>query len=264
MEVISFDVCGKLAHFRKYYANNTAFTYSIPPRTTVMGILAAILGYGRDSYYERLASSHLRIGIRVVKPVKKTFHRLNFLRIVSRGDAIEGTGDFTGAGGRIQTPFEVVSGQNLANDLVVYRIFIAAGVEDNGEFQQLRDSLLGQQQHYNLSLGAANFTAWIEHVGLSQAIEPQLKSGLLKIHSAVPSDCIVRLDFSKDDPDAGYNFLEEELMPADFIADGNRELSKLIRVLFSTQGKPFEAEFNAPFYAIPDHDGTLQNILFLE
>jgi CRISPR-associated protein Cas5h len=58
MEIISFDVGGKMAHFRKYYANNTALSYTVPPRTTLMGLLAAILGRGRDTYYKEMASDN--------------------------------------------------------------------------------------------------------------------------------------------------------------------------------------------------------------
>lgn len=264
MEVLSLDVCGKFAHFRKYYANNTAFTYSIPPRTTVMGMLAAVMGYDRDQYYERLASRHLRVGIRVLQPIKKTFHRLNFLSIKSLGNALEGTGDFTGAGGHIQTPFEVVSGQHPGRDWVRYRIFIAQGEDDNGEYSQLKNALMFRQQQFNLTLGVANFNAWIENVRPYPDLQEQRTTELMKIHSAAPSERIVRLEFQKDDSDEGYNYLEEELMPADFVGDGNRELSKLIRVLFSTEGKPFWAETDATFFVIPDDAGNQQNIIFLE
>lgn len=264
MEILSFDVCGKLAHFRKYYANNTAFTYSLPPRTTVMGMLAAVLGYERDTYYERLASAHLRVGLRILCPIKKTFHRLNFLSIKSRGDALEGTGDFTGAGGRIQTPFEIVSGLNLQHDFVKYRVFLSPGIEDNREFNEIRAALLGQDRRFNLALGTASFSAWIENVRVHESVKSSINVGLIKMHSAVPSDRIVRLDFRKDDLEGGYNYLEEELMPADFVGNGNRELSKLLRVLISTQGKPFDVELNTPFYIVPDEMGNPQNILFLE
>ena len=71
MEIIQFDISGKFAHFRKYYANNTALTYSLPPRTTVMGILAAILGRSRDSYYEEFSSDKILIGIAIKTPIKK-------------------------------------------------------------------------------------------------------------------------------------------------------------------------------------------------
>jgi len=265
MDILSFDVCGKLAHFRKYYANNTAFTYSMPPRTTVMGMLAAIMGYERDQYYERFASQHLRIGVRVLRPVKKTFHRLNFLSIKSLGDAIEGSGDFTGAGGHIQTPFEMVSGLHPGLDWVGYRIFIAPGEQDNGAFDLLHAALEKREQHYNLTMGVANFNAWIEKLTLNSGIQSLISDGLVDLHSAVPSDKVGRLDFSKGDYlSASYNYLEEDMMPADFIGNDNRILSKLVRVIYSTEGKPFSAEVTGPYFPVPDKDGVIQNILFIE
>lgn len=30
MDILAFDISGKFAHFRKFFANNTALTYSIP------------------------------------------------------------------------------------------------------------------------------------------------------------------------------------------------------------------------------------------
>ncbi|MFN8304825.1 MAG: CRISPR-associated protein Cas5 [Saprospiraceae bacterium] len=265
MEILSFDVCGKLAHFRKYYANNTAFTYSMPPRTTVMGMLAAILGYSRDQYYERLASNRLRIGVRILQPVKKSFHRLNFLSIKSRGDALEGTGDFTGAGGHIQTPFEVVSGLHIGQDWVRYRLFVAPNEKDSEEFTLIKEAILQSKQHFNLTLGVACFSGWIETPILHEQIVESRAEGFVPLHSAVPSNKIEKLDFRKaSNSVAGENYLEEELMPCDFASNNDRELSKLIRVLFSTEGKPYWAELNASFYTVPDHAGDNQNILFLE
>ncbi|MCX6166236.1 MAG: CRISPR-associated protein Cas5, partial [Ignavibacteriae bacterium] len=111
MEILCFKIHGKLAHFRKYYANNTAFSFSIPPRTSLMGIVAAAMGLQKNSYYEDLASEKIHFGIRVLSPLKKSFHRLNLLSIKSIGDmAKKWSSDFRGEEGRIQTPFEVVSG----------------------------------------------------------------------------------------------------------------------------------------------------------
>ena len=100
MEVLCFKMSGKLAHFRKYYANNTAFSFTIPPRTTLMGIVAAIMGLERDSYYELLASENIHFGVRVITPLKKSFHRLNFLSIKTLGDLSKKmSSDFWGEGG---------------------------------------------------------------------------------------------------------------------------------------------------------------------
>jgi CRISPR-associated protein Cas5h len=225
-----------------------------------MGIIATILGYERDSYYEGFASNHLRIGMSVKQPLKKTFHRLNFLSIKSIGDALKGTGDFTGADGRIQTPFEVVTGLHLGNDWVQYRFFVSCGAEDNGEFENIKNVVLQGQQHYNLTLGTANFMGWIKNVRMISDVESKTDTDFVLLHSAIPSSVIQALNFPQDDD----NFLEEELLPADFIGNGNRELSKLVRVLFSTRGIPFSAKLNVPFFCVPDEHGLMQNILFIE
>jgi CRISPR-associated protein Cas5h len=242
MEVLSFDVCGKMAHFRKYYANNTAMSYSLPPRTTVLGMLGAILGFERDSYYEAMASDKLRVGMRVLSPLKKSFHRLNFLSI--------------------QTPFEIVSGLDISRDMVCYRIFLSpypSGVE---LVEALKEKLLANQRHFNLTLGPANFSAYIQKVRLYDQVETVHSPHLVPMHSAVVSETVAELFFAKE-TDAGYNFLEEELLPGDFLKDGSRELAKLNRTLFSTRNVPFEVRLSVPYYRLADEDES-QNIVFLE
>ncbi len=51
-ECLSFTVSGPFAHFRRIDATTEKLTYRVIPRTTVAGLLAAILGEPRDSYYQ--------------------------------------------------------------------------------------------------------------------------------------------------------------------------------------------------------------------
>ncbi|MCS7245973.1 MAG: CRISPR-associated protein Cas5, partial [candidate division WOR-3 bacterium] len=46
--LISFELKGKFAHFRAFYSNATAISYYFPPRTTLVGLVAGILGRERD------------------------------------------------------------------------------------------------------------------------------------------------------------------------------------------------------------------------
>jgi CRISPR-associated protein Cas5h len=162
MEILSFKISGKMAHFRKYYANNTAFSFSIPPRTALMGMVAAAMGLPKDSYYEDLASENIQFGIRVLSPLKKSFHRLNFMRIGSNPK------DFRGYSSRpsersqtgpIQTPFEVITAWDLSKGDVVYQVFLKA--EDRGEmiYESIKTHFLEKEPIYNITLGTANFTA---------------------------------------------------------------------------------------------------------
>lgn len=258
MEILQLDVSGRMAHFRKYYANNTAMSFSIPPRTTIIGMLAGMLGRPRDSYYEEFASVHIRIGIRVMHPIKKTFHRVNLLRVT-------GQNDFSGAKGRIQTPFEIVSGLNISRDEVVYRIYVSCTDAGQATFNELRQIILNRQQTYALTFGTANFTASIRSgivIDDNQISILQQKS-FVTIHSAMPSEAVDTLDFDRETTTDTLQSIEEELMPADFIANANRELSRMNRVLFSTTATGIRVKLNRGFYALTQGD-IVQHILFLE
>jgi len=255
MDLISLDIGGKFAHFRKYYANNTALSHTIPPRTTIMGMLAAILGRERDSYYEELSSERIRIGVRILTPLKKSFHRLNLLSIKS-------TDDFTGKGGRIQTPFEIITGYDLKKDLVTYRFFLAPTLEGKEVFDELKNLLTSRKQKFNLTLGTANFSASIVNTKIYNDLNPILSDDWTIIHSAVLSDTVIQLDFNKDE-NSTSNFLEEDLLPCDFVKNDDREVRKMVRTLYSTKNTPFDVKLSVPYYSLHDQN-EYQNIVFLE
>lgn len=48
---LSFEISGEWGHFRRVEGNIVKQSYRIVPRTTVAGIVAAMLGLERDSYY---------------------------------------------------------------------------------------------------------------------------------------------------------------------------------------------------------------------
>lgn len=256
MEVLQIDVGGKLAHFRKYYANNTAMSFSIPPRTTLMGMLAGMLGRPRDSYYEELASERIRIGIRVMQPIKKTFHRLNLLKIV-------GKGDFDGSNGRIQTPFEVVSGLSISRDMVVYRLYVSCHELGLETFAELKQAVLERQFHYALTFGTANFTASLLSVTLFTDVQKQEAKEWVTVHSAMPSDAVEQLDFDRQRTADTLQLIEEELLPGDFVSNFDRELRRMDRLLFSTTASGIKVRLAKPYYALNQGSET-QHILFME
>ncbi len=253
MEVLAFDLVGKMAHFRKYYANNTALSFSLPPRTTLMGVLAAVLGLPRDTYYAALSSQHLRLGVGARVPLKKAFHRLNYLKV-------EGSRDLDGSKGRIQLPFEVVTGYDLARDMVRYRVYVSPTASGTPVFEQLWARLRpgGAGPHFALALGTANFGATIEAVHRYADGRLTRCEGVVELHSAVPTDRVVALPAS-----AGELAIEEELLPADFVGDGQRELAAMNRVLFSTNGQPLRVQVMGDVVELGENS-TLQRILFLE
>lgn len=265
MDILCFTVRGKLAHYRKYFANNTAFSFTIPPRTALMGLVAAAMGWPKDSYYEALASNHIRFGIRVGSPLKKSFQRLNFLSVKRTGDLAKSlNSDFRGHGGRIQTPFELVSGLSLAKDEVVYQVFMAPSPTGQTTFEEIQVQLLQRTPVYNLSLGIANFQASLTDIELlnDSQIRQTESDDFVLMHSAIPSALVKDLQFTNEDVNH-YNFVEEDLMPGDFVGNGRREVKRMNRLLFSTTDSPLRVKTSAPFWQVVTQKGSL-NIQFMD
>lgn len=258
MEILQIDIGGNMAHFRKYYANNTAMSFCLPPRTTVMGMLAACMGLPKESYHQSLASENIRIGIRLLTPIKKQFHRLNFLKIT-------GKNDFDGRQGRIQTPFEVVSGWNIGKDEVIYRIYISPHKGGIDTFEQLKKAIIQNQKVYALCLGVANFTAYVKsfHLFHADTIQAKVAENEMDIHSAIPSKVVRALNFNKLLPSGHFQSLEEEMSPQDFVSNNSREVRKMCTLLSSTSGHPLSVKLTCDFYQLT-HLTEVQNILFLE
>ena len=255
MEVLSFDIEGKFAHFRKFHGNNTAMSYSIPPRTTIIGMLAAIMGEQKFSYYQSYKDDNLQIGIRVLGELKKSFHRLNHLKIT-------GNDDFRGGKGPMQTPFEVITGNDLKKDMVKYRIYLSPN-KDKELYQKICNKLQSNERKFNLSLGIAGFSAFISNVRQFTATEVTVKDDWVDLHSAANSDQIEEVNFS-DEPEFKFNHIEEELLPADFIGgDKGREVYRMNRVLFATRNMTMHVKLNGKYFQIKS-DSYTENIQFLE
>lgn len=233
MEVISFDISGKIAHFRKYYTNNTALSFSIPPRTTIMGMLAAICGLPKDSYYELFTSRNIDIGIALHTRTKKTIHRLNLL-------SIKGPNDFRGNKGRIQTPFEIVTGEDLKDSTITYRIFLRPLEIPSEEYKRLKALLQTKGNNYALTLGTASFNASLSKYQEYEATERKALPGFENFDSAINSDDVENIELVTDES-GRVSIVEEELMPADFVANNNRKLQKMNRMLFSVSASQLKA-----------------------
>lgn len=62
MDVLSFRWSAKYGHFLRAEANVNALSYPVPPRTAVLGMLAAILGLEKDALATELADVRVAVG----------------------------------------------------------------------------------------------------------------------------------------------------------------------------------------------------------
>ncbi|KYC51693.1 MAG: CRISPR-associated protein [Candidatus Methanofastidiosum methylothiophilum] len=83
MQLLAFDVWGDYAHFKKRYATTSPLTHTIPSKSTVMGLIAAILGYNRNEYQSKFKEHESKIAIQILNPINKTRIALNLINTKS-------------------------------------------------------------------------------------------------------------------------------------------------------------------------------------
>jgi CRISPR-associated protein Cas5h len=67
---LSFTITSDFGHFRKIEGNAVRQTYRVIPKTTLAGLLAAIAGLPRDSYYHLFAADVAQVAISPTGPLR--------------------------------------------------------------------------------------------------------------------------------------------------------------------------------------------------
>ena len=216
MKIAVFDIEGRFAHFRKFYTNSSSLSYSVPPRTTIEGIIGAILGYERDSYYKKLSSERLHISVKKNKPTRSITQTLNYIKATSAAQ-LYAPQEHT------QIPFEIISG--WGEDSVSYRIYAAS---EESYMDELRDRLAAERYVYPPSLGTVFFQGYIKNVPCLDILTEESDS-YVSIDSVVPLCNIEEIEIGD------YQLIKEK-MPRDF--DENREIKRAETYIFDQRGYP--------------------------
>lgn len=234
MKILSFYLKGKMAHFRRYYSNSSALTYSIPPRTTIAGIIAGLLGWERDTYYELFSLQNCRIAVAPITPIKKCVHKLNLLKVESINELNGSSGFHT------QTATEFIFPFNLRNGWISYQVWFYH--QDPDIMQQL-DNLLARHNRYapvygtqgiSMALGPAYNLGWVEYDGIVEGEDYTGGNSKTLIRSAIPQKNIVNV-LIKDMFPTEYRLIREEI-PMEF--DKNRRITGngLSNMIFDLNG----------------------------
>jgi len=213
-ECIVFDVAGEHAHFRKPHTTSPAMTFGLPPRTTVAGMVAGILGLPRDSYYESFDRESSQIAVSLESPLRRLSMAINILN--TEGSDAKTKGAKPGkhfSGHRQQNVFEFVCDPK-------YRLYVAL---DNDELMDQLESKLGAgKSTYVLSLGLSEHLAWFDYIG---RFEIESEEGAATVRSALPGDELTII------PDSGAKYVSER-MPAFMrsagdgrVADGSQKIT---------------------------------------
>ncbi len=174
-KTIVFEIWAPFACFRRGYTTTSIVTYPFPPRTTLIGIIAAILGYKRDSYYELLDTKNCRIALSMLNPLKKIKITKNLIdtkqgfipsKILKAGKPL-----------RTQIPMQLIKDPH-------YRIYFQ---HNNPEvYESLKNMLIHHKTVYTLSLGTSEMLANFKYIGEFDVREEKVKDRPVEIHSVIP------------------------------------------------------------------------------
>ena len=227
-------MAGYFAHFRKYFTTTSSLSYIFPPRTTIEGMIAGILGRERDSYYELLSSNKCKIALQIIKPVRRVTFTVNYL-MTDRPLTVE---KLRGIGPPAQTHMEILtSGDRLLSELY-YRIFF--NHKDESIHSEVAERIAERKFFYPPSLGVANFIAELKYVDTveGEILKPE---GEVDVYTVLPTSVIKSLH-----PLKGTKIYIEELVPADFTP--NRFLRRKETYIYEGSGKAIRALVNCEIY----------------
>lgn len=148
-KLLCFDIWAEYAHFKKYYTTTSPLTFSIPPKTSLYGLFGAILGLDKNAYLNYFTVGECKIGIQIIKPIKKT--RINLNLIDTKKAKMMS---------RIKTRTQIKT-EFLKN--VHYRIYFT---HQNKEiYEKLKQHIKNHKTYYSISLGLSENLANFKYIG---------------------------------------------------------------------------------------------------
>lgn len=170
MDVIVFDIWGDYGHFKKFHTTASPLSFSFPPPTAVIGIIAAILGIDKESYWQEFSLNNTRVAVKIMTPVKKIRIGVNVIETKSAGPMLNRIKQ------RSQIKYEYLKDAH-------YRIYFSHN--DTELMNRLHEMLSAHKTVYTLSLGTAQMLADFTFVGRYEAQELYGEE-YVQIHSVLP------------------------------------------------------------------------------
>lgn len=212
-KVVVFDIWGDYGFFRRGYTATSPLTYPFPPRTTLAGMIAAILGIERNKYHGLFTMEDSALALQVINPIKKIRFRQNLIN-TKEGFYLW---DINGQG-RTQVTFEYLRDPR-------YRIY--AWLKGN-QFAKLEGMLKEHKSVYTPYLGISEHIANFGYIGTFNVKSKEAKGEEVDISSIMACRTIE----IKQQPGRKYN----KVRTPGFM-DENRVVKKFLDFIFEDEGK---------------------------
>ncbi len=235
-KVIVFDIWGDYAHFKKIETTTSPLTYSIPTGTALAGLIAGMMGYNRDSYYDDFSRENIEFSVKLVNPVNKI--RVNQNIINTANPPYFNLYDQENP--RTQIPYEYLSEPK-------YRVYL--GLKDIETFENLADNLKEHKTIYTPFLGLSEHIADFEFVGEYEVVRKE--KGDVKIDSVLPKK---RVEIKLSEIKEGMRWMIETIP---MYMNEERIVKEYSEIIFDSNGLSVPLE-EAEYYEIGE-----DNVIFL-
>jgi CRISPR-associated protein Cas5h len=173
---VVFDVWAPYANFRRVYTTTSATTYAFAPRSSIEGLIAAIMGLGSEAYPDTLKSS--QISIALLSRVNKT----SLSVIYTNSDFWVDVARYLRQGGELKYKTTRKSMEIIREPK--YRIFFYS--EDIDLVSRLASKMERHQTVYTPYLGSSNMLANFQLIDSTASIREIKSEDYLPISSIIP------------------------------------------------------------------------------
>ncbi|MDK2821810.1 MAG: CRISPR-associated protein Cas5h [Clostridia bacterium] len=214
MKVLIWDIWGDYGHFRKYFTTSSPLTFSFPPRPTISGMIGALIGLPKEEYSEYFTKDQAYIGVRILKPVKKTRLGINY---INTKEAI----DMSKIKTRSRVKVELLKEPK-------YRIYLHH--KDSGIYKKVKEFLSCGKNYYTLSLGLSELIANYSFIGEEDVKEIGQDTEFTPVHSVLPLFEELEIKFEGD-----KEYLKDTVPN---VQNAERNVVEYIKVIFEKNGHP--------------------------
>ncbi|MCB4205477.1 type I-B CRISPR-associated protein Cas5b [Deferribacterales bacterium Es71-Z0220] len=233
-KIVVFDIWADYAHFRVPYTTSSPITYPIPPKTAIYGIIAAIMGYDKNSYLQYFQNKIWKVGVSIKKPIKIEYIPENFVD-TKRAKLFGRMPKNKPCRTQINLEF-------LKNPF--YRFYVTCKNEE--ELNALADKLKEHKSIFTVSLGLSECIANFIFIGIFE-LEKRTDKDFVEISSIIPLENISKpnqIDFLSENSKFLQIHIPLEMKP-------DRELVKSGYFLIEANGKKIKLK-DGEFYHVRD------------
>ncbi|MEM0506202.1 MAG: CRISPR-associated protein Cas5 [Thermosphaera sp.] len=238
LAMLVFDVVSSMAHFRRFYSTVTSLSYYFPPRNTIVGLLAAILGRERDSYYDLFSQENCGLALSILIPLRKLTLPINYLDT----DQVS-LSRLRGIGNRVPTTIEFVLPEPPYTNLR-YRIFLTHRSQEI--FKEVARRIKTKKPFYPPSLGPAYCLAELVYVLEGEARIQHSDGDEFPISTVIREDLIAPNGLA---PKENFKIAIEERLPPNFSAN-RAPAGRSFNYIFETNGRQIPIRIKGDVFSI--------------